>query len=53
MLSGINVVLFTMLAVLIMLYLLRRRTRLVTEKLTKRDGADGQSPTTDQAPQRT
>ena len=31
MLSGINVVLFTMLAVLIMLYLLRRRTRLVDQ----------------------
>ena len=35
MLSGINVVLFTALAVLIMLYLLRRRTRLVTTRLSK------------------
>ena len=39
MLSGINVVLFTLLAVLIMLYLLRRRTRLVTTKLSTRAGA--------------
>ena len=35
MLSGINVVLFTALAVLITLYLLRRRTRLVTKGLSK------------------
>ena len=38
MLSGINVVLFTMLAVLITLYLLRRRTRLMTTKLSARAG---------------
>ncbi len=44
MLSGINVVLFTLFAVLITLYLLRRRTRLVTEKLSTRAGVDGQPP---------
>ncbi len=35
MLTGINVVVFTVLAVLITLYLLRRRTRLVTKTLSK------------------
>ena len=35
MLTGINVLVFTVLAVLITLYLLRRRTRLVTSKLSK------------------
>ena len=35
MLSGINVVLLTALALLITLYLLRRRTRLVTARLSK------------------
>ena len=44
MLSGINVVFFTLFAVLITLYLLRRRTRLVTEKLSTRAGVDGQRP---------
>ncbi len=43
MLSGINVVLLTALAVLITLYLLRRRTRLVTERLSKR-AADSVQP---------
>ena len=38
MLSGINVVLVTALAVFITLYLLRRRTRLVTTKLSARAG---------------
>ena len=38
MLSGINVVLFTALAVLITFYLLRRRTRLVTVELVRRAG---------------
>ena len=41
MLSGINVVVFTALAVLLTLYLLRRRTRLVTWKLSERAGDDG------------
>ena len=36
MLSGINVVLITSLAVVITLYLLRRRTRLVTTKPSTR-----------------
>ncbi len=36
MLSGINVVLFTVLAVLITFYLLRRRTRLVTAEFARR-----------------
>ena len=40
MLSGISVVLFTAIAVLITLYLLRRRTRLVTSKLSQRAGDD-------------
>ncbi len=35
MLTGINVLVFTVLAVLITLYLLRRRTRLVTQKVSK------------------
>ena len=35
MLTGINVVLFTVIAVVITLYLLRRRTRLVTKGLSK------------------
>ncbi len=39
MMSGINVVLLTALAVVITLYLLRRRTRLVTAKLSNRAGA--------------
>ena len=39
MVSGINIVLFTALAVVITLYLLRRRTRLVTPKLSARAGA--------------
>ncbi len=38
MLSGINVVLVAALAVVITLYLLRRRTRLVTTKLSTRTG---------------
>ena len=37
--SGINIVLFTALAVVITLYLLRRRTRLVTAKLSTHAGA--------------
>ena len=41
MLTGINVVLFTLFAVLITLYLLRRRTRLVTTKLSARAGETG------------
>ncbi len=39
MLTGMNVVLFTVIAVVITLYLLRRRTRLVTTKLSTRAGA--------------
>ena len=38
MLTGMNVVLFTVIAVVITLYLLRRRTRLVTTKLSTRAG---------------
>ena len=44
MLSGINVVLFTALAVLITFYLLRRRTRLVTAELVRRAGSDEVHP---------
>ncbi len=42
MLSGINVVLVTALAVVITLYLLRRRTRLVTARLSTRAEGDSE-----------
>ncbi len=41
MLNGINIVLFTLTSVCISLYLLRRRSRVVTERLNLRSSLKG------------
>lgn len=49
MISGINIVLVSTVAVLLVLYLLRRRTRIVTSQVTPSPSSDTQSggqPTT-------
>jgi len=43
MISGINVVLISTVAVLLVMYLLRRRSRLVTARLTASSDSDTQS----------